>query len=107
MTSKDNVSNYIWLLSISFLYAIISMAAAREIIIPSIFPLALDGDMPGDPVYYKTIAMEAAAKIRAYGITAFDSHPNGQGIAKALGMKLMQNNHSTTPNSRAINPAAD
>jgi hypothetical protein len=62
MTSKDNANYFIWFFSISFLYTIISMAAAREIIIPSIFPLALDRDMPGDPVYFKTITMEAAAK---------------------------------------------
>lgn len=94
MTSEDNTSNYIWLLSISFLYAIISMAAAREIIIPSIFPLALDGDMPGDPVYYKNIAMEAAAKIRAYGITAFDSHPKGQGIAGVASLAYLTTKHT-------------
>lgn len=97
MNSKDNATYYIWLFSISFLYAIISMAAAREIIIPSIFPLALDGDMPGDPVYYKTIAMEAAAKIRAHGITAFDSHPNGQGIAGVASLAYL-----TTKNTYGI-----
>ncbi|WP_205231188.1 hypothetical protein [Azospira oryzae] len=94
MTSKDNASNYIWLLSTSFLYAIIAMAVAREIIIPTIFPLALDGDIPGDPVYYKTIAMEQAAKIRTHGITAFDSHPNGQGISGVASLVYLTTNHT-------------
>lgn len=94
MPSNDKPAYYIWLLTLSFLYAIVSMAAAREIIIPSIFPLALDGDIPGDPVYYKAIAMQQAAEIRTHGITAFDSHPNGQGIAGVASLVYLTTNHT-------------
>lgn len=94
MPFKDKPTHYIWLLTLSFLYAIISMTVAREIIIPSIFPLAHDGDIPGDPIYYKTIAMEAAAKIRMHGSPAFDSHPKGQGIAGVASLAYLTTNHT-------------
>lgn len=94
MHLEDRPRHYIWLFTLSFFYAIIAMTAAREIIIPTIFPVSSDGQIPGDPIYYKNIALEAANKIRAHGIKAFESHPNGQGIAGVASLAYLATNHN-------------
>ena len=38
--------------------------------------------------------MEQAAKIRTHGITAFDSHPNGQGISGVASLVYLTTNHT-------------
>jgi len=70
----------IWLLVV-FIYAIIAMAVAREILIPYMFTSSLNGNIEGDPQYYNLLALKKAAEIKAQGLMAFELRPAGQGPA--------------------------
>ncbi len=69
------------------------MLAIREIFIPIIFPLSLDGNLPGDSSYYKGIALESIGNIRANGFSAFLLHPQGQGVAGVASIIYLATNH--------------
>lgn len=80
-----------WIFMVVSLYAFAAMVIARELVIPSVFPAAVAGNIPGDPDYYHRLALERVEAIREGGISELQLRPEGQGPAGLASLVYLVN----------------
>lgn len=71
-----------WLVfTIAFLFALVAMIAAREIVISKMNLVAESGNLAGDPQVYNTVALKKLSQMEAEGLKEFEFRPEGSGPA--------------------------
>lgn len=80
MYQRRNLKLLTWVFIGVALYAFVAMVVSRELVIPHMMQ-SKDGDISGDPQYYRSLALRKAEEIRANGIGRFELRPDGQGPA--------------------------
>lgn len=81
MNQRKSLSALGWIFIGVFIYALMAMVIARELVIPRFMPSAVEGNIQGDPYYYHLLAMGKVEAIQAGGIREFELRPKGQGPA--------------------------
>lgn len=84
-SQRNKINNLALAFIASFIYALFAMSIARELLIPHFFATT-EGHIPGDPYYYHLLALEKLNNIRTGGISEFEIHPGGQGIAGIMSL---------------------
>ncbi|MCP3940370.1 MAG: hypothetical protein GY710_02675 [Desulfobacteraceae bacterium] len=81
MNEYKNLKTMIILFLSVFMYAVIAMVVCRELVIPRMAPLSINGNIAGDPQIYNQLALNKVKDLRAQGIKAFELRPKNQGPA--------------------------
>lgn len=71
---------FIIFILVAFVYALVAMIVAREIVIPRLLP-SVNGNIEGDPQVYLSLAIQMTERIKELGFSAWELRPSGQGPA--------------------------
>lgn len=89
--SKDT-RTLLRLFAVVFVLAIAMMSMSREVLIPLMSNSAVDGDIAGDPQYYRSLALKKSIEIRQSGFGQFELRPQGQGSAGVASLFFLVSN---------------
>lgn len=78
---RESIRILVRLFVVVFVITVATMSVSRELLIPLMSTSAVDGDMAGDPQYYRSLALKKASEIRQGGLGQFELRPEGQGPA--------------------------